>query len=258
MTEAVRRPESVAVVTGASRNIGAAISIALAAAGFAVAVNYHSPHSHEDAEMLVRNIVSSGGVADAFQGDIASSDQVTTMFTRIVATLGKPSVLVNNAAASVSSNMGWDDIDEISWDAVMATNLKGTFLCSRAVSRCMRELGSGSIINISSIRVPLGKSGNLHYTTTKAGILGFTRTLARELGPLNIRVNSLVVGAIQTADEAVYGDPKDIDASVIAEQSLKRRGVPADVANAVVFLSGAASSFITGQSIIIDGGWAMS
>ncbi len=248
----------VAVVTGGNRNIGAAIATGLAEVGFSVAINYKSSRYRDEAESVAAAINGSGGSAATFEADISISDEVKTIFERIAASLGKPEVLINNAASSVASNVPWDEIDEKSWDSVMATNLKGVFLCARAASTFMREMGKGSIVNISTIRVPLGKTGNLHYTTSKAGILGFTRTLARELGPLNIRVNSLILGAIQTSDERAYGSVEEVDAAMIVEQSLKRRGLPSDVAAAAVFLSTSASSFITGQSLTVDGGWAMS
>lgn len=248
----------VAVVTGGNRNIGAAIAAGLAEAGFAVAINYKSSRYRDEAETVASAINREGGVAATFEADISSSDAVKVAFEGIAANLGKPEVLINNAAASVASNVPWDEIGEESWDSVMATNLKGVFLCARAASTFMQELGKGSIVNISTIRVPLGKAGNLHYTTSKAGILGFTRTLARELGPHNIRVNSLILGAIQTSDERAYGSVEEVDSAMIAEQSLKRRGLPSDVADAAVFLSTSTSSFITGQSLTVDGGWAMS
>jgi 3-oxoacyl-[acyl-carrier protein] reductase len=250
--------KKVAVVTGGNRNIGAAISIGLAEAGFSVAINCKSVRYQDEAEAVAKAINLSGGMAATFQADVASTDEVSAMFKQIADKLGSPEVLINNAAASVASNMPWDEITEEEWDSVMATNLKGVFLCARAASTFMREAGGGAIVNISTIRVPLGKTGNLHYTASKAGILGFTRTLARELGPLNIRVNSLLPGAIQTPDERKYGSVEEVDAAMIAEQSLKRRGLPSDIASAAVFLSTPAASFITGQSLIVDGGWVMS
>ena len=121
----------------------------------------------------------------------------------------------------------------------------------------MAAAGSGSIVNVSSVRVPLGWRGNLHYTASKAGLIGLTRTLAREAGPDGIRVNCLVVGAIRTPEESLYGDEAELDAMLLDLQSLKVRGVPEDVADVASFLVSSDSRFVTGQCLTVDGGWVM-
>ena len=247
----------VAVVTGASRNLGEAIARRLASDGFVVAINYHNPQAKTQVNEIILSIESRGGQARGYQFDIADESAVAKAFGQICKDLGFPQVLVNNAASSVASNISWDDISVEQWDKVIATNLRGTFLCSRTVAPLMKEIGLGSIINISSIRAVLGMQGNLHYTTTKSGILGFTRVLARELGADNIRVNSLIVGAIKTEDESAYGSEREMDAQVMAQQALKWRGLPSDVADSVSFFAGPQSNFVTGQSLVVDGGWVM-
>lgn len=245
-----------AVITGASRNIGEAIAIRLAADGFPVAINYYSPNEKSDAQHVLEQITKSGGRANIYQCDVSQSDQIEMMFKKITEDLGAPSVLVNNAATSVASAITFREIDEQAWDQVSDTNLKGVFLCCKAFDKYSVEGSYRSIINISSIRVAIGMEGNSHYTAAKAALIGFGRVLARELGPSEIRVNSILPGAITTPDQAAYGDVAALQKMILDSQSLKRLGVPVDIANLVSFLVSPDASFITGQSILCDGGWA--
>lgn len=245
-----------AVVTGASRNIGAAIALRLAADGFPVAINYYSEREKSDALNVQSEIRRAGGNAEIYQCDVSKSAEVEQMFSAVTADLAAPSVLVNNAATSVASAITFREIDEAAWDEVTDTNLKGVFLCCKAFDQYSIEGSFRSIINISSIRVSIGMEGNSHYTAAKAALIGLGRVLARELGPSEIRVNSILPGAITTPDQAAYGDVAALHRMILDSQSLKRLGMPVDIANLVAFLVSPDAAFITGQSILCDGGWA--
>jgi len=245
-----------AVITGASRNIGAAIALRLASDGFPVAINYYSEQEKSDAQQVREEISATGGKAEIYQCDVSKSSEIEKMFASVTADLGAPSVLVNNAATSVASAITFREIDERAWDEVSDTNLKGVFLCCKAFDKYSVPGSYRSIVNISSIRVSIGMEGNSHYTAAKAALIGFGRVLARELGSSEIRVNAILPGAITTPDQAAYGDVAALHKMILDSQSLKRLGMPVDIANLVSFLVSADASFITGQSILCDGGWA--
>lgn len=245
-----------AVITGASRNIGAAIALRLASDGFPVAINYYSEQEKSDAQQVREEISAAGGKAEIYQCDVSKSAEIERMFASVTADLGAPSVLVNNAATSVASAITFREIDERAWDEVSDTNLKGVFLCCKAFDKYSVPGSYRSIVNISSIRVSIGMEGNSHYTAAKAALIGFGRVLARELGSSEIRVNAILPGAITTPDQAAYGDVAALHKMILDSQSLKRLGMPVDIANLVSFLVSADASFITGQSILCDGGWA--
>ena len=245
-----------AVITGASRNIGAAIALRLASDGFPVAINYYSEQEKSDAQQVREEISATGGKAEIYQCDVSKSAEIEKMFASVTADLGAPSVLVNNAATSVASAITFREIDERAWDEVSDTNLKGVFLCCKAFDKYSIPGSYRSIVNISSIRVSIGMEGNSHYTAAKAALIGFGRVLARELGSSEIRVNAILPGAITTPDQAAYGDVAALHKMILDSQSLKRLGMPVDIANLVSFLVSADASFITGQSILCDGGWA--
>jgi NAD(P)-dependent dehydrogenase (short-subunit alcohol dehydrogenase family) len=247
----------IALVTGAARNIGAATAIRLAAEGAAVAVHYHSEGSRADAEAVAGGIRAEGGRAIAIGGDVASEDDVTAIVAAVAAAIGGPTILVNNAAASVAGAAPWHTLKPKEWDEVLRTNVTGTFLCARAVHPFMQRRGRGRIITMGSVRSPLGRPGNAHYTASKSALEGLGRVLAREMGPDGITVNTIIVGAIRTAAEAAYGDPAEVDRLLLELQSIKHRGEPKDIAGVVAFLASRDAEFITGQSITVDGGWSM-
>lgn len=255
MSESMDMKSGSAVITGASRNIGAAIATRLSTDGFPVAINYYSKNEHSDAQAVKEEIVKSGGKAEIYQCDVSQNDQIEAMFRAVTADLGAPNVLVNNAATSVASAITFREIDESAWDEVSDTNLKGVFLCCKAFDKYSIPGSYRSIINISSIRVSIGMEGNSHYTAAKAALIGFGRVLARELGPSEIRVNAILPGAITTPDQAAYGDVAALHKMILDSQSLKRLGMPVDIANLVSFLVSPDAAFITGQSILCDGGW---
>ncbi|MBB4662414.1 SDR family NAD(P)-dependent oxidoreductase [Conexibacter arvalis] len=246
----------VALVTGAARNIGAEIALRLAADGAAVAVNHRGADSAGAAGEVVRRIEAAGGAALAIEADVGDERAVERMAAAASDALGPVDLLVNNAAASVTAERPWLQLTADDWDRVLRTNVTACFLTAKALLPSLAA-HRGSIVNISSIRAVTGKPGNLHYAASKAAQIGFTRALARELGPQGVRVNTLLVGAITTPDEARYGDQAEVDEQVLAVQALQRRGMPSDVAGVVSFLCQEAAGFITGQSLVVDGGWVL-
>jgi NAD(P)-dependent dehydrogenase (short-subunit alcohol dehydrogenase family) len=248
----------VALITGASRGIGAAAARRLACDGFAVAINTHpDPLMRAAANQVADQIRADGGTAAVYPADISDAVDVDRLFTACEANLGAVSALVLNAA--LDRRVPWREISEPEWDEYMAVNLKGAFLCSKRAFGAHRAGRGGVIVTISSVLAKTGAASSLHYATTKAGLIGFTRSLARELGPAGIRVNCVVPGAIKTEAEETVNQSSGpvIDARVLQRQVLQRRGRPADIAGAVSFLVSEDSSFMTGQSICVDGGWLL-
>lgn len=246
----------VALVTGASRGIGAAVARRLAADGLAVAVNsFPDPAMVAAAEQVAAGIQDAGGRAVALPADISDAAAVDALFGRCEAELGPVGALVLNAAAT--GRYRWTEISEAEWERVTAVNLKGAFLCCRRGFGAAPPAG-GAVVAISSVQAELGVADALPYATSKAGILGFTRSLARSLGPAGVRVNCVMPGAIRTeAELADFPDQTEVERTVLAVQALPRRGTAEDVAGAVSFLVGPDSSFITGQTVCVDGGWVM-
>ena len=187
-----------ALVTGGARGIGAAICAALAAAGHRVAVNHR--HREREARAVAEAITAAGGTAIPVAGDVSDAESVSWMVGEIERALGPVTILVNNAALT-DVHKPWHEIDEAEWDAVMAVNLKSCFLCFRAVYPAMRDAGWGRVVNISSVTVWLGRPHLVHYVASKAGMIGFTRGLAREVGQDGITVNAVTPGAIRTEAE---------------------------------------------------------
>jgi 3-oxoacyl-[acyl-carrier protein] reductase len=244
---------STAVVTGAASGLGRAAAVALAAGGAGVIVAGLEPEGLQDTAAAIRD---QGGSAVPVKIDISNAQEVRHLAEMTASEFGGADILLNNSAIYPSGP--WFEVTESEWDQVFAVNVKGYWLCARAFYSQMLERGGGSIINMSSVTFFLGSDGFIHYVSSKGAVVGFTRALAREVGQHNIRVNAIAPGAFPTRAERLPGRDLDkFNREVLANQALKRRGQPEDVAGAVVFFAGRASSFITGQTLLVDGGWFM-
>ena len=238
-----------ALVTGASRGIGRAVALALAEAGAEVVVNYSS--SPDAADAVVGEITGSGGRAYALQANVADEEAVNDLIKTVIERSGRIDVLVNNAGITrdgLLMRMKTED-----WQSVINLNLSGVFLCTRAVTRPMLKQKSGRIINITSVVGLMGNAGQSNYAAAKAGVVGFTRSTAKEMASRGITVNAVAPGFVAT------DMTKDLDAEgILAAIPLGRFGTPEQVAGAVRFLAAdPASAYITGQVLQVDGGMVM-
>lgn len=241
----------VAVVTGASRGIGRAIALKLADEGAKVIVNYSG--SQAKAEEVVTAIQEAGGEALAMQASVAKSEEVAALMEAAVKTFGSLDILVNNAGITRDNLLM--RMKENEWDDVMDTNLKGVFLCTKAVTRQMMKQRAGRIINISSIVGVAGNAGQANYVAAKAGVIGLTKTTAKELASRNILVNAIAPGFIETEMTAEL--PEDLKQGMLTQIPLAKLGQPEDIAKAVVFLASEDANYMTGQTLQIDGGMVM-
>ncbi|MDM5246900.1 MULTISPECIES: 3-oxoacyl-[acyl-carrier-protein] reductase [unclassified Lysinibacillus] len=241
----------VAVVTGASRGIGRAIALKLANEGAKVVVNYSG--SQAKAEEVVAMIQENGGEAIAVQGSVSKTEEVTALMDAAVKTFGSLDILVNNAGITRDNLLMRMKEDE--WDDVLDTNLKGVFLCTKAVTRQMMKQRAGRIINISSIVGVAGNAGQANYVAAKAGVIGLTKTTAKELASRNILVNAVAPGFIET--EMTEQLPEDIKQGMLTQIPLAKLGQPEDIAKAVAFLASDDANYMTGQTLHIDGGMVM-
>lgn len=241
----------VALVTGASRGIGREIAIELAKAGAKVAVNYSG--SEAKANEVVDQIKAAGGEAFAIQANVSNSESVEAMVKEVITQFGALDILVNNAGITRDNLLM--RMKEEEWDAVINTNLKGVFICTKAVTRQMMKQRKGRIINIASIVGVCGNPGQANYVAAKAGVIGLTKTTAKELASRNITVNAIAPGFITTdmTDEL----PEDIKTEMLKQIPLAKFGNPSDIANVVRFLAADESNYITGQTIHVDGGMVM-
>jgi 3-oxoacyl-[acyl-carrier protein] reductase len=240
--------DSVAIVTGSGRGIGRAIALELAAAGVKVVVN--DLGSTEETVGLIRE---AGGECLAVQADVTKVVDVDRLIKTTLDHFGKINILINNAGITRDSLLL--RMKEVDWDAVLATNLKGVFLCTKAVSKAMVKQRSGVIINISSVVGLSGNAGQANYAAAKAGIIGFSKSIAKELASRGIRINAIAPGYISTDMTETLAEGQQTE--VLGAIPLGRLGKPEDIAKVVRFLVSPDASYITGQTLSVDGGLAI-
>ncbi|MCI8505996.1 MAG: 3-oxoacyl-[acyl-carrier-protein] reductase [Lachnospiraceae bacterium] len=243
--------ERIAVVTGASKGIGRAIALALAAEGCMVVVNYNG--SRERAEAVVLEIETAGGKAVAMGCDVSDFKAAEDFFKMVVDWYGRIDILVNNAGITKDGLLM--KMSEEDFDRVVGTNLKGAFNCIRHVSRQMLKQRSGRIVNISSVSGVMGNAGQANYSASKAGVIGLTKSAARELASRGITVNAVAPGFIDT--EMTQALSEKVKEQACVQIPFGRFGRPEDVAEAVAFLASEQTGYITGQVLCVDGGMAM-
>lgn len=242
-----------AVVTGGGQGLGRAFSLAFGALGVPVVV---ADIDESTAAVVTQEIRSGGGEAISCGVDVSDPESVSAMAEAANDAFGGVGVLVNNAAIfSTLAIRRFDEIPLEEWNRVLEVNVTGTFLCCRAAAALMIEARYGKIINISSASIWTGRSGYLHYVTSKAALIGFTRSLASELGPYGVRVNAVTPGSTRTEVERATITTADREAMAQAT-ALRRVQTPDDLIGAVLFLASAGSDFITGQTVNVDGGYA--
>jgi len=240
----------VALITGASQGIGHAIAVRLAAAGASVAL---AARNQDKLNEVVQQITSAGGKASAFQLDVADEEQIKSVFKAVIAQLGKIDILVNNAG--ITRDQLVMRMKRADWDAVLGTNLTSAYLCTQQVISPMLKQRWGRIINVTSIFGQIGQAGQANYASSKAGLIGLTKAIARELGSRNITCNAVAPGFIETSMTAVLGD--DFKQNALKNIPLGRIGTPDDVAGAVAFLASDEASYITGHVLDVNGGLHM-
>lgn len=240
-----------ALVTGASRGIGRAVALELAREGARVIVNYSG--SEEKAKQVVEDIKAIGREAIAVKCNVADSEEVADMFKQALEAFGKVDILVNNAGITRDNLLM--RMKEEEWDAVINTNLKGVFLCTKTATRPMMKQRSGRIINIASVVGVSGSPGQANYVAAKAGVIGLTKTTAKELAPRGITVNALAPGFITT--DMTDALPEENKEALLSQIPLGRLGDPEDIAKAAAFLASDDAGYITGQTIHVNGGMVM-
>jgi 3-oxoacyl-[acyl-carrier protein] reductase len=242
---------NVAIITGASRGIGRSVAIELAKLGAKVVINYAG---NEAAAEEVKNIiVAAGGQGIVVKADVGDVEAVDAMVKETINTFGKIDILVNNAGITRDNLLM--RMKEEDWDAVMNINLKGVFVCTKAVSRIMMKQKAGKIINMTSVVGLMGNAGQANYAAAKAGVIGFTKSMAKELASRGITVNAIAPGFISTDMTAVLSD--QVKTELTEKIPAGRLGSPEDVAAAVTFLASDSANYITGQTLNVDGGMLM-
>jgi 3-oxoacyl-[acyl-carrier protein] reductase len=242
----------VALVTGASRGMGRAIALKLASLGSKVAVNYVAidDQNRLDADNVVETIVGMCGEAFPVEADVRDGEAVKAMVQGVLDRWGKIHILVNNAGITKDNLLL--RMSEDAWDDVLDVNLRGTYLCSKFALKSMIREGWGRIISVASIAGVIGNAGQTNYAASKAGVIGFTKSIAREVGSRNITANAVAPGFIKTNMTEQLSE--EIKKSILSMTSLRRAGEPEEVAELVAFLASDADGYITGQVIGIDGG----
>ncbi|HEC62044.1 MAG TPA: 3-oxoacyl-[acyl-carrier-protein] reductase [bacterium] len=241
----------VAVVTGSSRGIGRTIALELANRGAAVTINYL--RSTQAAEEVGQQIQDAGGRALVYQADVSDFNQSQDLIKFAINNFGGLDILVNNAGITRDTLIML--MSETDWDIVQSTNLKSTFNCSKAAVRHMMRKRYGRIVNITSVSGQLGNAGQSNYSASKAGQIGFTKALAREVAPRKITVNAIAAGYVET--DIWANVPEEARQAALSIIPLGRKGQPEDIAYAVAFLASDQAAYITGQVLGVDGGMAM-
>lgn len=241
----------VALVTGSGRGIGRAIAVKLAEEGAKVAISYRSNDAaaEETAELIRR----SGVQCETFRGDVALTGDVEALMKGVGETFGPVEILVNNAGTRRDNILL--RMKDAEFDEVLATNLKGMYLCTRAVLRGMVRARWGRIVNVSSVVGLVGNAGQANYAASKAGMIGFTKSVAREVANRGITVNAVAPGYVET--EMTGGLPESIKGQILDQVPMSRFGEPEEIAEVVAFLAGDSAAYVTGQTIAVDGGMVM-
>jgi NAD(P)-dependent dehydrogenase (short-subunit alcohol dehydrogenase family) len=247
----MRLKDKVTIITGAGQGIGAAFARKLAVEGAKVVI---ADINEEMAQGVAASLISEGYDAMALKTDVSDEGNTKAMARHVLERYGSIDVTINNAAIfSTIKTKPAEDITVEEWDRIMAVNLRGVFLCSKAVIPHMKSRKKGKIINISSATVFMGKPYYIHYVTSKAGVIGFTRALARELGEFNINVNCITPGYTKTEIPRGTTTAEQL-AAIINHQCVKRIGEPQDLVGAMIFLASDESDFMSGQTVNVDGG----
>lgn len=245
--------DKVAIITGARRGMGRADALLLAKNGAKVVI---SDISQEDCQIVVEEIKKEGGEAIAVKCDISKKEEVDAMIQAAVKEWGKLDILVNNAG--IAQLAPFLQMTEAEWDRTIDINLKGYFLCAQAAAKEMAKKKSGVIINIASVEMGqagFGAANSVHYCASKGGVAAMTEALAVELAPLNIRVNAVAPGLIETPMIDVLKEYPEMEKAVLARIPMARKGKPEEIANMVLFLASDDSSYMTGSVVVVDGGW---
>ena len=243
--------KKVAFITGGSRGIGKEVALKFADNGYNIVINYVSDKT--DTQELEKEFTKRGVEALIIKADVTNTEQIENLVKEVIEKFGKIDVLVNNAGVTKDNLLM--RMSEEEFDKVVEVNLKGTFIVTKAVIKYMMKKRSGSIINLSSVVGVAGNAGQANYSASKAGIIGFTKSVAKELASRNIRANAVAPGFIETDMTAVLSD--SVKENIHNQIPLKRMGSAKEVANLIYFLGSDESSYITGQTINIDGGMLM-